>query len=371
MSRKQVIILIIYISLLLMPALFNFSFSISDMFSHSSSKSNISVPSFPSTLRQLKQWPSKIDDYTVKSFPGRRELIHIISRELKSYNMSISSKVVFGDNDMLFYKGESDVIDEHRSIRVLSDNQLDIWLKNYLQRKQIIENYDSKLFFFIIPDKHSIYPEYMPDYLSVIDRPRIAEQLHKLFNENDIDGFLYLQDCLMKHLNDIKLYHRYDTHWTDQGAYIGYLEIMKMIDPEQQLNWIMPDQVQFIPIKQKGDLAGMLSIPEMIEDTIAVNFSPDVPLVTSDKEKVNYWQNEYVCEAMGQQKVALFICDSFLEAVLGKYLERTFGKSIFIRHTANKDMELFRKYKPDFVIYCYVERLIPYQIKPFTQIEFK
>ncbi len=359
MSTKQRILIYITLMILMLPAFLNILISFYGEVSGCRSKLQKSLPEFPETLKQLELYPMKIDNYIIATFPGRRELIQEISEQLKHYNMSLSSKVIFGKNDMLFYKGEANVIDKHRAIRVLSYRQLDEWSKSYIDRKQIVESYGGKLYFIIVPDKHSMYPENLPEYLTVIDRPRIAEQLEIMFNENKVEGFLYLQDCLRKHIIDTKLYFNYDTHWTDQGGYIGYLEVMRMIDPQCELNWISQDQFNYKSVQQKGDLAGMLCIPEMVEDALEADFDSILPEVISDKETVNYWNTEYVCEAKGQAKTALFICDSFLESVLGKYLERTFGKSIYIRHSAHKDMELIKKYRPDIVVYCYVERLVP------------
>ena len=363
MNKKQKRIIYLFILLLLLPAIISMNMSYSEM---RSDKNNNMLPAFPRSVQQLKEWPSKFDDFSVNKFPYRTDFIQYISHKLLPFNISLSPKVVFGKNDMLFYRAESNIIDEYRGVRNLSDKQISNWISNYIARKDFIKKTGSELYLVLIPNKHTIYSHNLPDYYNNIGRPRIPQQLDKAFADNNIKGYLNLEHALLSQAQEQQLYYSYDTHWNDRGAYIGYQEVMKLIDPDHILSWITPDQINFVSAKYKGDLGKLLTVSGIIEQTEQAEFGKDGPQVSSNKNEVDYWHNEYICEAAGQQKTALFFCDSFVEAVLGKYLERTFGKSIFIRHTAGKDLQLINKYKPDIVVYCYCERLIPYSIDTFN-----
>ena len=77
---------------------------------------------------------------------------------------------------------------------------------------------------FIIPNKNTIYPEYMPDRYRKIGEQSDIERLYQHFPEavNMID---VLETAKRANTDDI--YHKEDSHWNRLGAYAGYVAIME------------------------------------------------------------------------------------------------------------------------------------------------
>lgn len=109
-------------------------------------------------------------------------------------------------------------------------------LKNFAESLQYIndyvENKNSQLYYYQCWDKQSIYPEYFPDTViqhgDTSKTDEIVRGLKKYSSINVISPKRELLDS--KSIYDPYSKYGDATHWSQRGAYIGYLKLMSTIN---------------------------------------------------------------------------------------------------------------------------------------------
>jgi hypothetical protein len=201
----------------------------------------------------------------------------------------------------------------------------------------------------IAPDKHSIYPEFLPDTIRK-ERPQsqqdqLIEYLGKKAAHFQI---VDLREPLRRAKSLFPVYYMTDTHWNIYGGYIVYREIMHRLSPHfSDLKPISVEPQDIILGKNSvirasddkyGDLAEMLSLGGMLSD-VTVRYGGDIPIILSTRHRK-----------------AVIFHDSFLGEPLFDLLSLHF-KIINREHERGKfEYELIEKEKPDVVMLEIVER---------------
>ncbi|MBR1604719.1 MAG: hypothetical protein IJ660_01260 [Alphaproteobacteria bacterium] len=164
-------------------------------------------------------------------FLGRSLLLKLFKNKA---NAKENENVIEGLDNWIFYKQENS-IRNFQNLDLFSEEELES-IGNYLQSIQKWCEKNGKKFYFIIPaDKNKIYGEFFPKRIKKInpDSQSRANQLVDYIHHNYPEiKLLYLQNALLENKNKGFLYWKNDTHWNDFGAYIGYLELMKMIQKD-------------------------------------------------------------------------------------------------------------------------------------------
>jgi alginate O-acetyltransferase complex protein AlgJ len=153
----------------------------------------------------------------------------------------------------------------HDKINILRHIQSDLEARNIA------------VLFVIAPNKSSIYPEYLPDWVSVAERTATDE-----FSTTAQAAGLALLDLRPLLLQDKKnfdfpLYYRSDSHWNQYGAALSYQHIMRTLKRLYNLELKMIDALEPIPqTRIAGDLAHLLKIDRILgihhDDEIAFEF---------------------------------------------------------------------------------------------------
>jgi hypothetical protein len=204
--------------------------------------------------------------------------------------------------------------------------------------------------FFILPapDKHSIYPEYLPWKFNTVIGPSRLTQFFEHMKLHSKLPLIDVREALLtaKKLYPLDIFFKSDTHWNNIGAFFAYEEIMKrllVVYPEL-LPHRFEDFTQDRELKRQGDLALManLNVSHILEH----QFVP----------KQNATFNN-----MGPKKGKLVILgDSFSNFFFKDYFRRHFNDVIFVHNgrAANSKLEkgIVSKYRPDVVIFECVER---------------
>ncbi len=85
--------------------------------------------------------------------------------------MDINAPVIFGKDKWLFYPSSiaGDWLAD-RSLSPFSESQLDAWQSLYEKRNKFFAEHGIPFLLVVVPDKQSIYPEFVPDHLSALAR---------------------------------------------------------------------------------------------------------------------------------------------------------------------------------------------------------
>ena len=170
------------------------------------------------------------DKYVSEHFALREGLINafntVDSALLKDYN---GQNAVIGKANHIFY---AETVDDYLGIDLLTDEELES-AANYLLFVQTMLKERGVLFAFMTaPNKATVYPEYMPDYLIPTDAEGNMERLTALLTEkgvNVIDAKRVLLDGKMNR----SVYYEHDSHWNNYGAMLVYNTIAESFGLEK------------------------------------------------------------------------------------------------------------------------------------------
>jgi hypothetical protein len=291
-------------------------------------------------------------------------LTNLVSYRL--FNYSSVPMVLAGKEGWLFMSREipqRDEVDYFRSVKPFSQEELQQWCQVLNQRHQWLLSMGIHYLLVIVPNKSTIYPDFMPDYIRQVRLRSRLDQLLEYVSFHSRVKILDIRDALTQAKERYPVFYKTDSHWNDYGAYIGYTEIMGA------LAGIKADE-QAIPLEQfdlfsenrvGGDLAGALSLQkrEIREDILKM--VPRVPFRarTVHRENLSRYVTKSisVCET-GGYPTALMVHDSFIHE-LRPFLAQHFSRMVFIWDWGlNIYPEIIRQEKPWIVIEEMAERYL-------------
>lgn len=207
--------------------------------------------------------------------------------------------VMYGKNDWLFYQNANDgntyedYIGNPEKYFTLEEKEK---IKENLEKQQAAvqaQKTDAEFYVVIVPNKESVYPEYMPSYVQRISEKTRTDDLVEYLQANTDVEIIYVKEAMLEEKEQHQLYYYTDTHWNMKGTYVAVAELMKRFGKTLSLN-----DTDFIsnPSLYAGDLGVMLGRQQRYTSDIVYNFVPDkIP----QEQKV--------------EKSALLIGDSFGE----------------------------------------------------------
>ena len=169
----------------------------------------------------------------------------------------------------------------------------------------------------------------------------------------------------MKYKDKYQLYYKYDTHWNNLGAYIGYSELMKSlniyvdnIDNVNIKSLSANERFNFGGIYHYNNMANMLSLSKI------KYYNDDKAYIISNYITKNYETNYYISEtnfsynskSYNNENNIMIIRDSYTMNMYD-YIATEFKQSEFI-HIFNFKNENITEYKPDIVVFESVERYL-------------
>jgi len=324
----------------------------------------------------------KFSDYFSKSFYNRNLQIKTFNTiKINLFGISPIDKVIIGKNKWLFYAKENentDVIEYFRAIKPFAKEELEYWKEKLEERYYWLKKRGIIYIFIIIPNKSSIYPEFLPDYIhKAKGKNRLDQLIDYLKKKKSPVKILDIRDELFKQKTKYKVYQKTDSHWSDYGAFFGYKEIMRTIESRygiktRTLN-LSDCKVGYKKNYMGGDLAKLLLMQDKLrEDRTFIVKKIKTEII--DK-KLKGFKMPFVDISVKENKkgklgTLIFVHDSF-GYKLKPFLPQHFKRIIFLRdwelHFYN---DLIEKDKPIIVIEEMAERFLmskvlknPYDIK--------
>ncbi len=197
------------------------------------------------------------DEFTayVSDHFGFRQQLATLDSKVKSdlFHTSSEEDVLIGKNGWLYYTPtQNDYINNP----TISEHGIQNIVYNLRMLQAYTESKGAKFLTAIVPNKNTVYPEYMPDYIRTSQQNGNLENLCNAIQGTEI-SFLNLADVLIpaKDSSETSIYYQTDTHWNSTGALIGYRAMMGKIKTMYQ-NY---ENCSYVtePAHQ-GDLWGML-----------------------------------------------------------------------------------------------------------------
>ena len=237
-------------------------------------------PKFQSGSEGLREYITGLDLYFNDHFGFRKRLIrwqHKWKHEL--FKETSTEDAIVGRDGWLFYSGE-DMIDNVQGINPFTPDQLKAWRKLLESRRDWCAQHGIAYIFVIPPDKHSIYPEYLPDWLLPAKKPSKLDQIIAYMKTNSTVPILDLRPALLTAKTNGILYFSTDSHWNYLGAFTGCQSLVRTLSGQlPDLKPLPPGAFEWQFVPQTGkDLAMMLGLEQSTTEKANVLFSLRPPL---------------------------------------------------------------------------------------------
>ncbi|MCK5716556.1 MAG: hypothetical protein KAH77_03635, partial [Thiomargarita sp.] len=329
------------------------------------------LPVFNWKLQTWLSYPKSFEEYYNDNFGFRRTLVSWYQYfKVSIFGNSPSKRIIIGKQGWLFFTDEN-VIEDYRNMRLFSKADLEQWRTSLESKWEWLKKQDIHYIFVIAPNKHTIYPEFLPDYINQIRKQSRTDQLITYLQQHTQVPIIDLRPALITAKQKHRTYHKTDTHWNNFGAYSAYSEIIK------QLSLIFPKE-HFEKSKEYnfqteetagGDLANMLGSNQLFKE---VHINPvythtcakrhtipasNIPWFTGTEPYATY------CNTAKQR--VLMMGDSYSTAI-APYLSEQFQYIAYVRHGAKEAQTVrilkffVKQEKPKLVIEERVERVLQY-----------
>lgn len=364
------IILLIIFGLAIYIPLFTSIFQTDQLSSSSEKRKLATLPPAPNSIKTLNKFPQAFNSYYSDHFGLREQYTALYSSLLyQTQALHAINEVTFGQDGWMFL-GDiepgphkyDDPMGDAINKNLFSKEQLQNFAQSITAVKQWLKNRGVEYIFVIAPNKHSIYFDKMPSFISKQNEYSATDQLVAYLQKHTDVNVVDLRPALLEEKKNHQVYFKADTHWTHYGANAAQFEIMKKVQslfPKQEVKPIFLQDDQFkILTKTNGDLANFTKIGKISEKLAIPVFNPGCT-VKKDPSSQGTFINIFSCQSQGLK--AVIFGDSFL-VFLQNYISGYFKRSIYIPTKINYN--LLNKYinleKPDIIIEEIVERKLPY-----------
>lgn len=317
-------------------------------------------------MRINRKLAKSVDRYLDDHFGGRQ----LLAKTALLYDRRIMEKpvinsVLYGENGW-FYYAKSNIEKKYIGAGRLSGEELASMRQTILGQYRFCRDRGIHYLFVVAPDKNTIYPEHLPDWLRGRCGVTPLQQLKAEMRSYPEIAILDLSEVMLNKKRNGLLYWKSDTHWTQLGAYYGYWGIVSELSAG--FSAIQPmaiDAFQIDVVSRKGgDLAIMVGEEQHVLEK-RLMFTPKngwrAKRVTPDR----FYQEHYALRPQDDDRLivmqkedhqlprAVMFRDSFavsLRPFLAEHFQR------FVIHWRFFDEDMVSREKPDIVIVQAVER---------------
>ncbi|MCK5830112.1 MAG: hypothetical protein KAH20_07380 [Methylococcales bacterium] len=245
---------------------------------------------------------------------------------------------------------------------LFSEQQLKSFAHSIMATKNWLKKRGIEYIYVIVPNKHSIYFDKMPEYISKLNTFSATDQLVSYLQKHTPVNLVDLRPALLEAKKKNQVYFKTDSHWNFYGTNTAQFEIMKKIGTlfpgKIKPTLLKNSQFKIVNGNERGDLSGLAKTGSKVEELAMpifkqwCNLKPDPKYITTKNFKY------FICKAQGLNTIVHG--DSFFGA-LKPYNGRYFHRSIYLpKKTDSKIMQQkIIQEKPNIFIEEVVEKVFP------------
>jgi hypothetical protein len=335
------------------------------------------LPELPTRISEFHAYKTELDDYLRDHFGFRSLLVTLNSLIRLKMGVSAAPEFVTVGKGGWFFYNRKDLIDQYRGIKQKNSTELDHLINLMNRRRLWLEKKGIPMIVVVAPEKHWIYPEFLPIWVTKFRKAPLEQFIDRTGEGTEFDIIDLRTPLINARKEGRSLYFKTDTHWNYIGGFIAYTEIMKGVKKYfPDLQTLRKEDIVFTRTVRKGmDLAASLNLSAYIQEENSFEFSFNFPskvisyqmlknnkIIDTNETVIEKKLREtsMVCSSLSKAPRALIIRDSYA-TYLSPFFNETFGCSYYAHHkTLRFFPELVELFKPDIVIYEFVERELTY-----------
>jgi hypothetical protein len=310
------------------------------------------LAALPVITPDLRSWaaaPAAFTAYFNDHFGFRKTLVQVYGLvKVRVLGESTSPDVVVGKQGWLYYCFGL-CADSYRGLEPFAAGELRQWTDILRRMRDWLAARRIPFYVIIPPDKHTIYPEYLPASVQPGGAATRLETLTTALRETDID-VIDIRASLLRAKSTGLLYHKTDTHWTGNAGYVAYEAILSELSmafphvhpyPRADFQWWRP--------RATGDLNGMLGLTRGYEEDYLF-------LVPGKTAYSRHEDGKVVVTEIDDPQLPRMVMmrDSFANFMI-PLLSQNFRRAVYIWDNTF-DPALIEREKPDLVLFELVER---------------
>jgi hypothetical protein len=334
-------------------------------------------PGLPNGPDELASWAERFDAFVADHFGARQKLVAAYNYLHVRVGVSPIDRALVGRDGWLFLE-QTFLADANRGALPFTDEALDTLVRSFEHRARYLEEQGVGFVVMPAPDKNSIFPDYLPAYIEFVGPSRLdqfrAAIADARFASVDVTARLRAARAAGE-----EVYFQTDSHWNSRGAWFAYRALMDTLRETGYGGGVVLDasDVEFIRL---GDyhatdiVRNLLGLDGWIRERhgIRARVLDDAEISAvrgSDGQPYDY---PYSPPPGLEQKVirrapprdgsrVLVYRDSYGNAMI-PFLAHTFDEVVYTRppKTMGFDPADIERYRPDVVIYEFVERALFY-----------
>jgi hypothetical protein len=260
---------------------------------------------------------------------------------------STTPDVLVGKQGWLYY-AHGRTMDSYRGLESFHPGELDQWVTALRRMRDWLASRKIPFYVIIPPDKHTIYPEYLPSSVTLSATTRLDTLLAAL-REAKVD-VIDIRDDLRRAKSAGPLYYLTDTHWNGDAGYVAYRAILLEIGRTfPRVHPYPKSDFKYSRRKATGDLNAMLGLTHGYEEELLF-------LVPKSDSSVRPEVGNLVINVHNDPQLPRMVMlrDSFATFLM-TLLSQNFSRAAYLWDN-NFNAALIQSEKPDLVLFELVER---------------
>lgn len=211
-------------------------------------------------LDQSREFIVEVEKYFNDHFGFRKRLVRLNKHwRGELFHDTTSPDVLVGRDQWLFYSGMS-MPENCTRQAAWTEQELRDWCVLLEMRRDWLRVRGIKYLFVVPPDKHTVYPELLPAWMQISDKPTKIQQLVRHMETHSNVPILDLRQALYDAKKRRVAYLKTDTHWNLFGAFMGCRALTEAL--ARQMPGLEPlpmDAYDWEPApKPPGDLVNLM-----------------------------------------------------------------------------------------------------------------
>lgn len=325
---------------------------------------NTYLPKFSFSLDFVKN----IGNYITKRIGGREQAIWLYEKlNDQFFNILEHPNYMYGLEGHVFCRGDSYIRDFQHLNNVPEEAGYEKQFGRYIASLEKTAHEKNCYFLYVLcTDKKTIYPEFFPKGVHVMNRPSRTDLILAELDKRNIN-YLYAKQSLLDAKNKgVVVYNKkYDAgHWNDDGAFVFTTEIFRNLQEDYEN---LPDlKKEDYDIGEKEEKYLITSKFEINEKTPCYVSKTNNAIRTDqymqDLPGEMVYYSHYENEKMDSAPSVLVFRDSYLN-MASKFFIENFRESTFASYDNLTSLQDYEQYidilRPDIVIFENVERTFP------------